>query len=67
MNLSAHVKLGEDKHYYSVPADLVGKKVEVQYSQKTVEVCRESKRIALHKQQRFPGYSTRKEHLEEDH
>jgi transposase len=67
VNLSAHVKLGEDKHYYSVPAELVGKKLEMQYSQETVEVYRESKRIALHKRQRFAGYSTRKEHLEKDH
>jgi len=67
VNLSGHVKLGEDKHYYSVPAELVGKKVEMQYSQQTVEVYRESKRIALHKRQLFAGYSTRKEHLAEDH
>ena len=67
VNLSGHVKLGEDKHYYSVPAELVGKKVEMQYSQETVEIYRESKRIALHKRQRFAGYSTRKEHLSKSH
>ena len=67
VNLSGHVKLNEDKHYYSVPADLVDKKVELQYSQDTVEIYRASTRIALHKRKRYPGYSTRKEHLAEDH
>ncbi len=64
VNLSGHVKLNEDKHYYSVPAELVGKKVEMQYSQDTVEIYRASKRIAIHKRKPFPGYSTRKEHLD---
>jgi transposase len=67
VNLSAHVKLSEDKHYYSVPADLVGKKVEMQYSQETVEIYRDSKRVAIHKRKPFPGYSTREEHLEKGH
>ena len=69
VNLNGHVKLSEDKHYYSVPAelDLIGKKVEMQYSQDTVEIYRHSKRIATHKRQHFPGYSTRPEHLEKDH
>jgi len=68
VNLSGHVKLHEDKHYYSVPAELklIGKKVEMQYSQGTVEVYRHSKRIAIHKRQHFPGYSTRPEHLEKE-
>ncbi len=67
VNLSGHVKLSEDKHYYSVPAELVGKKVEMQYSQETVEVYRDSKRIAIHKRKPFAGYSTRPEHLAKDH
>ena len=67
VNLSGHVKLSEDKHYYSVPAELVGKKVEMQYSQGTVEIYRASKRIAIHKRKPFPGYSTRKEHLAKGH
>ena len=67
VNLSGHVKLSEDKHYYSVPAELVGKKVEMQYSQETVEIYRASKRIAIHKRKPFYGYSTRKEHLAKDH
>ena len=68
VNLAGHVKLNEDKHYYSVPAelDLIGKKVEMQYSQDTVEIYRHSKRIALHKRKYYPGYSTRAEHMTED-
>lgn len=67
VNLSGHVKLSEDKHYYSVPSELVGKKVEMQYSQGTVEVYRDSKRVAMHKRKPFPGYSTREEHLSKGH
>lgn len=67
VNLAGHVKLNEDKHYYSVPADLVGKKVELQYSQDTVEVYRASTRIALHTRKRYPGYSTRAEHQAKEH
>jgi transposase len=63
VNLSGHVKLSEDKHYYSVPDQLVGKKVEIQYSQDSVEVYRKSKRITVHKRKQYPGYSTREEHL----
>jgi len=68
VNLSGHVKLNSDKHYYSVPAELelIGKKVEMQYSQDTVEIYRDSKRIAIHKRQHCPGYSTRAEHLPHD-
>jgi len=67
VNLSGHVKLSEDKHYYSVPSELVGKKVEMQYSQGTVEIYRASKRVAMHKRKSFPGYSTREEHLAKGH
>lgn len=65
--LSGHVKLSEDKHYYSVPAELVGKKVEMQYSQDFVEIYRNSKRIAVHKRKQCYGYSTREEHLAKGH
>lgn len=67
VNITGHVKLSKDKHYYSVPADLIGKKVELQYTQDTVEVYSASKRVALHKRKNCYGYSTRKEHMGEDH
>jgi len=69
VNLAGHVKLNEDKHYYSVPCELnlIGKKVEMQYSQDTVELYRNSKRIATHKRKHSPGYSTRPEHLSKEH
>ena len=67
VNLSGHVKLSADKHYYSVPAELVGKKVEMQYSQETVEIYRDSRRVTIHKRKPFQGYSTRVEHLAKGH
>lgn len=66
VSLSGHVKLSKDKHYYSVPADLVGKRVEMQYTQDTVEVYSASIRVATHKRKKFAGYSTRREHLDEE-
>jgi transposase len=58
-----HVYLSDDKHYYSVPYRLIGKKVSVMYSSKTVEVFSQKERVALHKRDYTPGaYSTHEEH-----
>lgn len=58
------VYLSNDKHYYSVPYRLIGKKVAVMYGAKTVEVFYEKQRVALHKRDYTLGaYSTQKEHL----
>jgi transposase len=59
-----HVYLSEDKHYYSVPYRLIGKKVSLMYSSDMVEVFSQKERVALHKRDYKPGvYSTHKEHL----
>lgn len=44
-----HAFLGEDKNYYSVHYKHVGKKVDIVYSEKRVEIYAQGRRIALHK------------------
>lgn len=46
------IYLSEDKHYYSVPHQYVGEKVNVVYSKSKVEAFHEFKRIAFHKRER---------------
>lgn len=59
-----YVYVTQDKHYYSVPYRLIGKKVTVSYSSHTVEIFSLKERVAIHKRNRSPGgYSTQKEHL----
>lgn len=57
-----------DKHYYSVPYQLVGTKVEARTTNKTVEVFCAGKRIATHvKSDEHGGTTTLPEHLPEAH
>ena len=64
----AHVWLGEDEHFYSVPYQHIGRKVELQYSDTTLEVYYKNERIAIHSRckQRY-GYSTVPEHMSSTH
>jgi transposase len=63
-----YIFLSENKNYYSVPFRYIGKKVEVQYNNDTVEIYNKSERIAVHKRQYSPGrYITVKEHLSSSH
>jgi transposase len=63
-----HIFLSKDKHYYSVPYKYVHKKVEVRYSDKTVEIYYENLRVASHIRDRTPkGYTTIKEHMPQSH
>lgn len=63
-----HIILGEDKHQYSVPAALIGKKVEVIYDADTVEIYLQQTRVAIHKRSyRRLGYTTLVEHMTEEH
>ena len=59
-----YVYLSPDKHYYSVPYRLIGKKVHLSYDATTVEIFYKKERQALHKRAfNQGGYSTQKEHL----
>lgn len=63
-----HVILGEDRHFYSVPFQYIGKKTKIIYDQNVVEVFFEFDRIAVHQRNEHRnGYSTLPEHLPEKH
>lgn len=63
-----HVFLKEDKHYYSVPFQLTGKKILMCYSSRIVEIYYDNKRVAIHKRNQTPyGYSTKDEHRPPNH
>lgn len=65
---TSHVYLSEDKHYYSVPYRHIGKRVQIHYSERVVEVYHNHQRIATHHRDRTAsGYSTKKEHLPSQH
>lgn len=65
---SSHVYLGEDKGYYSCPHRYVGKSVELQYNQNTVEIFYCQERIAVHKRASRKGqYITVGEHMPSTH
>lgn len=64
----AHVWLGVDEHFYSVPYQHISRIVELQYSDTTLEVYYKNERIAIHTRckQRY-GYSTVPEHMSSSH
>jgi len=61
-----HVVL--DCHYYSVPYTLIQKKLDIRYTQSTVEIFYRSKRVASHKRSYLKGRSTTiLEHMPRSH
>jgi transposase len=63
-----HVILGEDRHQYSVPFTLIGKRLKIIYTSTTVEVYLDLKRVALHaRNYKKHGYSTLAEHMPVHH
>lgn len=63
-----HVYLSEDHHHYSVPCELIGKKLKMQYSRSQVELYLDYELVAKHKRIRSPGgYSTIPEHMPPQH
>ena len=63
-----YICLSEDKHYYSVPYQYIGRKVILLYSQSEVEVYHHYTRIAIHARNRQNfGYSTIEDHLATKH
>jgi transposase len=49
-----YVCLGEDKHYYNVPVDYIGKRVSLLYSSDRVDIYYRYDHIASHKRDRTP-------------
>jgi len=65
---NGHIYLTEDKHYYSVPYELIGKKLRLQYSRSEVELYAQYQLIAIHKRIRSPhNYTTVTEHMPPQH
>ena len=63
-----HIYLSEDKHYYSVPYQHIGKQVQVCYTRSLVHIYCKDQQIALHQRSyKAHGYSTIKEHLCSQH
>lgn len=63
-----HVQLTEDRRYYSVPYQYVGKKVKVLYDNQNVEIYFEHGRIAFHPRKKHnSSYTTLAEHMPPHH
>lgn len=65
---NGHVKLGADRHFYSVPFQYIRKKVKLLYSRSTVQIYHKYNRIASHKRDPRPFYyTTMEQHLPSTH
>ncbi len=65
---NGHIYLNEDQHYYSVPYELIGKKLRLQYSRSEVDLYLQYELIASHKRIRSPhNYSTDPSHMPAQH
>jgi transposase len=63
-----HVILGEDRHQYSVPYTLIGKRLKIIYTTDTVEIYDGLSRVALHKRSyKKNDYTTLADHMPERH
>ena len=65
---NGHVYLTEDQHYYSVPYELIGKKLRLQYSRSEVELFNNYQLVVKHKRLRSAhNYTTTPEHMPPQH
>ncbi len=55
---SSYIMLQEDKHYYTVPCELLGKRVKVAYDSRNVEVYFQMRHVASHKRDTTKGGRT---------
>ena len=63
-----HVIVGQDRHQYSVPYTLIGKRLKIIYTADIVEVYDSLKRVALHKRSyKKNGYTTLADHMPANH
>lgn len=63
-----HVILGEDRHQYSVPHTLIGRRMKIVYTTETAEIYDGLKRVALHKRSyKKHGYTTQTDHMPAHH
>lgn len=63
-----HVILGEDRHQYSVPHTLIGRRPKIIYTTETVEIYDGLKRVVIHKRNyEKMDYTTLPEHMPTHH
>ena len=66
VNIDYHIEI--ERHYYSVPYQLVKKQLDVRLSCRTVEVLYKNRRVASHtRSYRKGGFTTLPEHMPEKH
>ena len=66
VNIDYHVEV--DRHYYSVPYQLVREQVDVRLTATTVEILWKNRTVAAHKRSYVPGgFTTIKEHMPKSH
>jgi transposase len=66
VNIDYHIEAG--RHYYSVPYQLVGQRVDVRSSASTVEVFHSGKRVASHlRSRKVGGHTTDPAHMPDSH
>lgn len=65
---NGHVYLSDDKHYYSVPYQLIGKKLRIHYSRSSVQIFQQYELVASHPRLRSAhNYSTNPSHMPSQH
>jgi transposase len=68
VSVNGHICLKEDRHYYSVPYQYIGKKAKAMYSPSVVEIFYNYVLIARHERNRKAfGYTTDPDHLASTH
>lgn len=65
VNIDYHIEV--DRHYYSVPYQLVGESCDVRLTATTVEALLRGRRVASHRRSFERGYTTLPEHMPESH
>lgn len=66
VNIDYHIEI--DRHYYSVPYQLVRKQLDVRLSNSTVEVLFKNRRVASHRRSYLQGgFTTLREHMPKSH
>lgn len=65
---NGHVALHEDRHYYSVPYELIGKQVRILYNTTKVEIYHQFRLVAVHvRSYRRNRYTTDADHVASKH
>ena len=66
VNIDYHIEV--DRHYYSLPYQLVGKRLDVRITAETIECFHKGRRLASHQRQYNPGgFTTLPEHMPRSH